>query len=147
MSKPCSIISNLCRKCSAAKKNGRPFYGCNDPVKSDTKSTRITDYQAVTACTGEVLEKAVKQKETDKQLCEKGGRNARQKQHNRIKSKTRARVEHIFGFIENSMGGSTLRTIGMEGAGTRIGLMNLTYNLFRVVQLCKVQGEKYPFKW
>jgi len=58
-----------------------------------------------------------------------------QKQNNRIKSKTRARVEHIFGFVENSMNGSVIRTIGKVRAEAQIGLMNLTYNLFRCIQL------------
>ena len=56
-----------------------------------------------------------------------------QKQNNRIKSKTR--VEHIFGFVENSMNGSVIRTIGKVRAEAQIGLMNLTYNLFRCIQL------------
>ena len=56
---------------------------------------------------------------------------------NRKKSKVRARVEHVFGFIENSMGGSFIKTIGIARATTTIGLMNLTYNMFRVIQLQK----------
>lgn len=61
--------------------------------------------------------------------------NKRQKQSNRKKSKIRARVEHIFGFMTNSMNGMYLcyRNFVRNQAG--IGLMNLTYNLFRLVQL------------
>ena len=58
-----------------------------------------------------------------------------QKNFNKIKSSFRARVEHIFGFIENSMNGSFIRTIGMKRAKTKIGLMNLTYNICRCNQL------------
>ena len=156
------------------KKNGDTFYGYKDHVKSDTQSKIITDYQvgpasehdskrmkgllsdadrkqpcyADSAYTGETIEKALEDKEMDNQICEKGTRNhpltQDQKSSNRVKSKTRARVEHIFGFIENSMGGSTIRTIGMSRAKTQIGLMNLTYNLFRVVQLYKIQGRSVP---
>ena len=54
---------------------------------------------------------------------------------NRLKSKIRARVEHVFGFIENSMHGSRIRSIGIERTRGIIGLMNLTYNLFRSLQL------------
>jgi IS5 family transposase len=58
-----------------------------------------------------------------------------QMQRNRLKSKIRARVEHVFGFIENSMHGSRIRSIGIERARGIVGLMNLTYNLFRCMQL------------
>ena len=58
-----------------------------------------------------------------------------QKESNHHKSKTRARVEHIFGFIENSMHGSFIRTIGIKRATAVVGLMNLTYNIFRAIQL------------
>lgn len=70
---------------------------------------------------------------------EKGYRNTplteEQKESNRIKSKVRARIEHIFGFIENSMNGSFIRTIGIKRATAVVGLMNLTYNMFRYLQL------------
>jgi len=61
--------------------------------------------------------------------------NEEQKESNRQKSKFRARVEHIFGFMENSMGGCFVRTIGKSRAVAVIGLMNLTYNMFRSLQL------------
>ena len=37
--------------------------------------------------------------------------------------------------VENSMNGSVIRTIGKARAEAQIGLMNLTYNLFRCIQL------------
>jgi IS5 family transposase len=58
-----------------------------------------------------------------------------QMRSNRLKSKIRARVEHVFGFIENSMHGSRIRSIGIERARGIVGLMNLTYNLFRCLHL------------
>ena len=115
-------IHKKCQKDADArwtKKNGQTFYGYKDQVKSDTKSKRITDYRAGVAsahdsqqmedlpdtedghqpmyadaaCTGEEIEKALKQQEPDNQICEKGRRNAPlkdpQKQHNSIKSNTR----------------------------------------------------------
>ena len=60
-----------------------------------------------------------------------------QKASNRLKSKTRARVEHIFGFMTNSMDGMHVRTIGLFRAAAKIGLTNLTYNMMRCVQLKK----------
>ena len=58
-----------------------------------------------------------------------------QKQGNRDKSKVRVRVEHVFGFIENSLGGSFIRSIGKIRSAGIIGLMNLTYNMLRFEQL------------
>ena len=58
-----------------------------------------------------------------------------QKASNKEKSRTRVRVEHIFGFVENSMNSSIVRTIGLPRAKAKIGMMNLTYNICRCVQL------------
>jgi IS5 family transposase len=54
------------------------------------------------------------------------------------RTKIRKRVEHIFGFIENSMGGKFVRTIGLKRARSKIGLMNLVYNLCRFEQLTRL---------
>ena len=55
-----------------------------------------------------------------------------------MRSKVRARVEHVFGHQENSMGGKIVRTIGMARARFKIGMMNLGYNMRRLVQLERV---------
>ncbi|NEZ64354.1 IS5 family transposase [Leptolyngbyaceae cyanobacterium CCMR0082] len=52
---------------------------------------------------------------------------------NRERSKTRAKVEHVFGSMVNEMGGKVVRTIGLARAQTMLGLKNLTYNLKRYV--------------
>lgn len=74
------------------------------------------------------------------QIHEKGTRNCplseEQKVSNRIKSKTRARVEHVFG-AQHLMGGHIVRTIGIARANVKIGLMNLVYNMTRLGQLIK----------
>jgi hypothetical protein len=53
-------------------------------------------------------------------ICEKSFRGPplgeEQKQNNRSKSKIRCRVEHVFGFIERSMGGLVFRGIGIVRA-------------------------------
>jgi transposase, IS5 family len=76
----------------------------------------------------------------DSQICEKGTRgkplSEEQKQANRTKSKVRARVEHVFG-AQAAMGGHLVRTIGLQRAKVKIGLMNLVYNMMRLVQLIK----------
>ena len=75
-------------------------------------------------------------------VIEKGYKNKpltdEQKANNKEKSKIRVRVEHVFGFVENSMHGSYIRCIGMIRAEATIGLINLTYNLFRYIQLQKI---------
>jgi IS5 family transposase len=156
------------------KKNNQTFYGYKDHVKADTKSKVVTDYRvtqasvhdsqtleglldkkdagqpcyADSAYCGPDNEQAITKYQMVNKVCEKGKRNTplteQQKQSNQEKSKTRARVEHIFGFIENSMGGSYIRSIGLVRAKANIGLMNLTYNLFRTVQLCKIHGRSAP---
>ena len=57
-----------------------------------------------------------------------------QKASNRVKSKTRARVEHVFD-AQHAMGGHLVRTIGLARAKVKIGMMNLVYNMKRLVQL------------
>ncbi len=67
----------------------------------------------------------------------------RQKESNTIKSKIRARVEHIFGFMTNSMHNAlSMRCIGKERIASQIGLLNLTYNLFRYEQLVRLKNVK-----
>lgn len=55
--------------------------------------------------------------------------------HNRKSSKIRARVEHVFGFMANSMNGKFLKYRSFIRNEVGIGLMNITYNLFRLVQM------------
>jgi len=76
----------------------------------------------------------------ESQIHEKGTRGhpltEEQKASNRIKSKTRARVEHVFG-AQHAMGGHLVRTIGLARATVKIGMMNLVYNMRRLVQLIR----------
>lgn len=62
-----------------------------------------------------------------------------QEADNKKKSSIRARVEHVFGTMENDMNGIFLRTIGIARAKVGIGLMNLTYNLKRVEVLIRLK--------
>jgi transposase, IS5 family len=147
------------------KKNGVTFFGYKNHVKADTKTKLIEEYsvtdasvhdsQAIeglltekdegqplyadSAYTGEKQEETYKKKKVVNKVHEKGYRNnpltESQKASNKEKSKVRVRVEHIFGFVENSMNGSIVRTIGLTRAKAKIGLMNLTYNICRCVQL------------
>jgi transposase, IS5 family len=97
-------------------------------------------FYADSAYTGEDFQNTlVEEKKVILQIIEKGYRNKplndEQKAANKEKSKIRVRVEHIFGFVENSMNGSSIKTIGIKRAKAVIGLMNLTYNMFRTTQM------------
>jgi IS5 family transposase len=94
---------------------------------------------ADSAYRSEAIETLCKNNGIDSCIHEKGYRGKpltkRQQQRNRKKSKTRARVEHIFGFMTNSMNEMYLHYRNFVRNRVAIGLMNLTYNLFRLVQL------------
>ena len=62
---------------------------------------------------------------------------------NKRKSKTRARVEHVFGAMENEMGGIFLRSVGIARAAVGVGLMNLAYNLKRIETLIRLKVFKF----
>lgn len=62
-----------------------------------------------------------------------------QKLSNTEKSRVRVRVEHVFGAMENEMGGIFLRSIGTACAKVGVGLMNLTYNLKRIETLIRLK--------
>ncbi len=104
-----------------------------------TEEDKGQELYADSAYTGQEQEKIYQKKEVIEKIIEKGYRNKplteEQKGNNKQYSKTRVRVEHIFGFVENSMNGSFIRTIGIARAQAKIGLMNLTYNICPCVQL------------
>jgi len=54
------------------------------------------------------------------------------------KSKIQARIEHVFGFMSQSMKGFYLRYIGRRNA-TAIGLISLIYNLARYEQIVRLK--------
>ena len=74
-------------------------------------------------------------------ICEKGCRYKKLTQeqinNNHEKSRIRCRVEHIYGFVEQSMHGSYVKTIGLIRAKASVALMCLIYNMFRFVQINK----------
>jgi len=150
------------------KKNGETFYGYKNHAKVDTKSKFIDkykvtdasvhdsqalddlleeedkgqDFYADSAYTGEDQEKVIDKYEMNNKVHEKGYRNKpltdQQKANNKEKSKTRARVEHVFGFMEQSMNGLIVKSVGIKRATGIIGLINLTYNLFRYEQVIRL---------
>ena len=148
-----------------AKKGNETHFGYKDHVKVDNDSKIITAFSvtsanvhdskeivglvdekdevayADSAYVGEELHEAIKEKNPNIELRihEKGYKNKpltdEQKENNHQKSKVRARVEHVFGYITRFMNGITIRTIGMSRAKREICGMNLAYNIKRVVFL------------
>jgi IS5 family transposase len=150
------------------QKNGINYYGYKDHVKVCKGSKLIENYIVTDASVhdSQALEALIDESNSHQELYgdsaypgksgkeflesksvkqlfnEKGSRNTKltteQFENNRKKSKIRARVEHVFGFIEKSMNGSYIYTIGLKRAKAVIGLINLTYNINRYIQLCRI---------
>ena len=149
------------------KKNGHSYYGYKNHVNADRKHKLIRTFDVTDASvhdsqvfdrlldsnnTGKQVfaDSAYRSKEIDSTLKERGLKNeihhkgyrgtplteAKQRVNHK-RSKVRARVEHIFGFQQNSLGGKLIRTIGILRAHTKISLMNLAYNMKRYVYLTK----------
>ena len=141
------------------KKGSMSYFGYKNHLKVDSKSKVITDYAATpanihdsqvfaefyseyvndtvyadSAYAGQKLPVNIKQ-----EICERAYRNRplteKQKIENRRKSRVRARIEHVFGFIAGHMRGSTFRGKGMERAAFSIGLTNIVYNMERYAYL------------
>jgi len=141
-----------------AKKNDENHYGYKDHVKVDADSKLITGYEVTDASVhdSQVLMGLLDEKDKvlyadgaysgdpiadqlpetiENQIHEKGYRNRplsqEQKAENKRKSKIRARIEHVFGYMTGTMHGITVRSIGITRARFNIGLTNLIYNLCR----------------
>jgi IS5 family transposase len=151
-------------------KNNMSYYGYKNHVKGEVKNKFIVKYKVTAASVhdsqvcailldendeGEELyadsayptdelEIRIKELSMEGKIIEKAYRNKpltnEQKANNKTKSKTRARIEHIFGFMHTSMNDAmSTRTIGIERAMVIIGLNNWTYNICRFIQLKKLK--------
>jgi len=152
-------------------KNSERHYGYKDHINADEKTKLITKFTVTSAAPhdstelenlvdksdkrlyadsayrSQDIEAYLEKQECQSQIHEKGYRGhpltKEQKESNSIKSKIRARVEHIFGFMTNSMHNAlSMRCIGKERIESQIGLLNLTYNLFRYEQLVRLKKVK-----
>lgn len=149
------------------KKNAEVHYGYKNHVKADAPSKLIENYVVTDASVhdsqmlGALVESgdgavyadsAYRSAETETLLAqqqitshihERAYRNRpltnEQKESNRQKSKLRARIEHVFGYISQSMKGFYLRYIGKRRNAAAIGLINLIYNLARYEQIVRLQ--------
>jgi IS5 family transposase len=77
-------------------------------------------------------------------ICSKGYRNKElreeEKAENRERSKTRCRVEHIFGAMYQKAHDRVMRGVGILRAKAKIGLRNLAYNMTRYGYLAGAKG-------
>ena len=147
------------------QKGGVNYFGYKNHVKVDSKSKIITQYAVTTAnvhdsqalegllsekdknqplyadsaYSGQPCKETLLAKEMEDKIHEKGYKSSplteEDFENNRIKSTTRARVEHVFGFMELSMNQMKLKQIGINRVSAAIGMMNLVYNMFRKIQL------------
>jgi len=150
------------------EKGGEKFYGYKDHAKIDTKSKLIDKYivtsaevhdsqpledlieekdsgqelHADSAYIGEPIDKMLKEKGVTPKIIERAFKGKpltdEQKENNRIKSKTRSRIEHVFGFVANSMNDFYIQTIGFQRARGITGLINLLYNMCRYEQIVRL---------
>ena len=143
-------------------KNKERHYGYKNHIKMDKKSKIITRYRVTNAAvhdsqelanlidkkkdrrlygdsayTGKEVQKCIPKKILNR-IHEKGYRNKpltkTQIRNNTVKSKIRARVEHVFGAMRH-YSGLFIRSINIARAEFQIGLTNLSYNLKRYVYL------------
>jgi len=143
------------------KKHNVSRYGYKNHIKADKGSKLITNFEvtdasvhdsqvlnelledsdshhelyADSAYRGTEIEETLKEKKIVSRIHHKAYRNKplteKQKRTNRNKSKVRARVEHIFGDISQSMTKVIVRQIGLVRNTAAITLFNICYNMRR----------------
>lgn len=150
-----------------AKKNGITYYGYKDHVGVDKGSKLITAYEVTPASSNdstvfyELLSEETRDVWADSayshymkklpegivgHICSKSCRykklTAEEIVQNRIMSKTRCRVEHVFARMKDSGVKFLTRSIGLARAAFGIGMLNLAYNMQRYGSL----REKLAFR-
>jgi len=146
------------------KKGNEAHFGYKDHVKVDLESKLITDYNVTTASTNDAKGAEGIFDENDKvaygdsaypslelpanvenQICEKATRNhpltEEQKTANSEKAKLRCRVEHVFAGMVQMVGGTTIRCKNLSRATFNISLLNMIYNMRRVLFLKRPKTE------
>jgi IS5 family transposase len=147
------------------RKRNINFYGYKNHIKVDRKSKLITKCIVSTACnhdqdfiedlltkndrgkkiwgdgaysSAEMLKK-LKKKGVIPAITKKGYKNKKLTtqdiKRNHLLSKTRCRIEHVFGFIKQTAGAITVRCRSLKRATTSIIIKNLVYNIFRTTQI------------
>lgn len=126
--------------CAANRHDSKETGKVIDAIENKRKGEEL---EADAGYTG--TEKEIEARGMKPVICEKGTKGHpltdEQKANNRWKSKTRCRVEHVFGFMEQTMGGLIFRGVGMVRAKANVALTNLVYNMCRLVQIKKHHAE------
>lgn len=154
------------------RKHGQNYYGYKNHINVDSRYRLIRHFQVTSASVndGQVLPQllAIDIPKSERQIygdnayrtlenilyCIDHGYSNRflhrtqanvvlQEQNHRW-NRIRCRIEHVFGFMTNSMGGKLIRTVGLARANLKIGLMNLVYNFCRFDQLRRL-GRVYLY--
>lgn len=154
------------------KKRGRSYYGYKNHINIDKENKLIRCYEVTDASVhdsqvfDELMDEensgrnvwadsAYLSEEREKQLREKGlvsriqrkgykhkPLTKREQESNRSRSKSRSRVEHVFGNQRMTQGNILVRTKGMVRAAVKIGMMNLTYNMRRLEFLLRDESAQ-----
>jgi IS5 family transposase len=111
-----------------------------------------TTLYADSAYKSQEIENYLKQKNVNSKVINRAYRNKpltnSQHKQNYKYSKTRVRVEHIFGTLKTSLNnGLSLKSIGLERIKSITGLLNLTYNLVRYEQLVRLKNIPIMKSW
>jgi IS5 family transposase len=147
------------------KKNGRSFFGYKNHLSVDVEHNFIRSYEVTDASVhdSQVFTALLDPENTNKdvfadsayrseasleelkrhgfreKLHRKGCRHkkltTREKQGNTTKSRTRSKIEHVFGIQAMRIGGGLLRGVGRVRIKAKIGLRNLAHNLTRYALL------------
>jgi IS5 family transposase len=140
------------------KKGNESHFGYKDNVKVDLESKLITDYTVTTASTNDAKGAENLFDENDKvaygdaaypgvklpegvvnMISEKAQRGhpmtEEQKKNNHQKAKKRCRVEHVFAGMVQMVGGTNIRCKEGKRATFNISMLNLLYNMRRVMSL------------
>ena len=119
---------------TASTHDSQEFANLVDPEGNDDSNV-----WADSAYRSEASEKMLKEKNCISQVHERAYRNtplsAEQKASNRKKSSSRVRVEHIFGHMATSMGGTVMHVVGLARVEVKVMMKNLAYNMQRFVYL------------
>lgn len=137
------------------KKHGKSYFGYKNHVRVDVETKLIREWDVTPAHVHdsqvfEAVMRDVKRRHTvyadnayadekkEERLekergicCLTSQRGEDWKEWNTMVARTRARVEHVFGWITKAMGGKGQRAIGLRRNRTGIGLTNLVYNMSR----------------
>lgn len=119
---------------TASTHDSQEFEGLVDEEGNDSP-----DVWADSAYRSAESEEMLKNKNLNSKVHERAYRNKpltdEQKARNKIKSKTRARVEHVFGHMITAMGGVMIHTISLARAEVKVTFKNIAYNMQRFVFL------------